>query len=217
MPPYKKCDMVEAITEFLINRNQKMTNLKKADVMQLLGMVERFNINMLKFIEDKKIKKEAQEKERIERNNKWEREHNEALELINKAKAYSIDYGTIRKKWVFIQNMKDINYYNNNKEKIMNAEDEREKMAEGLLNYLNRFKLVGQREGTRNGHLLKVNGINVVCSTISDFEIKTKEQLENRYKRDEDHHLKNLHSLKVLEYLEKQAKKTKNMVIKKKN
>jgi len=46
MPPYKKCDMVEAITEFLINRNQKMTNLKKADVMQLLGMVERFNINM---------------------------------------------------------------------------------------------------------------------------------------------------------------------------
>ena len=75
-----KIAMIEAIEQHLLERNQRLTNLKKISFERLEQRVNEFNIDMNKFIKERNQKLNEEKEQRKQKKIKENEEYQEALE-----------------------------------------------------------------------------------------------------------------------------------------
>ena len=105
-----KIAMIEAIEEFLLERNQRLTNLKKISYERLEQRVNEFNIDMNKFVKERNEKLNKEKEERKQKKIKENEEYQEILdrnEKIEKTR-YILDLyiKDIENKLIYIEQLK---------------------------------------------------------------------------------------------------------------
>jgi hypothetical protein len=205
--PPAKIEMVEAITEYLQNRGQRMTNLKRASLETLNNLIIKYEIDINEFKEERQNRlKET--RERKERENKIYKEtilkaeieykKEEGLYKVIKQTLTPEEHKELKEKYINEARKEEEEYFNNNQEKIKQAEKNRKKIGLDLI------ERMGEGQLSEDETYIIINGMNVMINCVGTFKKKTDEHLNTLYERNE--------KIILLELYEKNELNLKNRV-----
>ena len=186
--PPAKIEMVEAIAEYLQNRGQRMTNLKKASLETLNNLIIKYEIDINEFKEERQNRiKET--RERKERENKIYKENllkaeieykkEEGLYKVIKQTLTKEEHKDLKEKYINQARKEEEDYFNNNQEKIKQAEQNRRKIGLDLI------ERMGDGQLSEDETYITINGMNVMIDSVGTFKKKTDEHLSELYERNE--------------------------------
>jgi len=186
--PPAKIEMVEAIAEYLQNRGQRMTNLKKASLETLNNLIIKYEIDINEFKEERQNRiKET--RERKEKENKIYKEKllkaeieykkEEGLYKVIKQTLTKEEHKDLKEKYINQARKEEEDYFNNNQEKIKQAEQNRRKIGLDLI------ERMGDGQLSEDETYITINGMNVMIDSVGTFKKKTDEHLSELYERNE--------------------------------
>jgi hypothetical protein len=186
--PPAKIEMVEAITEYLKHRGERMTNLKKASLETLNNLILKYEIDIYEFKEER-LNRLKEEKERKEREKKIYKEKllKEEIEYKKEEELYKAiketltedEHDELREKYINEARKEEEDYFNNNQLKIKQAEQKRRKIGLDLI------ERMGGGELSEDETYITINGLNVMIDCIGTFKKKTDDHLSELYNRNE--------------------------------
>ena len=186
--PPAKIEMVEAITEYLQNRGQRMTNLKRASLETLNNLIIKYEIDINEFKEERtnRLKETRERKEmenKIYKENllKAEKEYKKEEELYKTIKQTLTEeeHKELKEKYINQARKEEDEYFNNNQEKIKQAEKNRKKIGLDLI------ERMGKGQLSEDESYIIINGMNVMIDSVGTFKKKTDEHLSTLYERNE--------------------------------
>jgi hypothetical protein len=186
--PPAKIEMVEAITEYLQHRGQRMSNLKKASLETLNNLIIKYEIDINEFKEERQNRlKETREKK--EKENKIYKENilkaeieykkEEGLYKVIKQTLTPEEHKELKEKYINQARKEEDEYFNNNQEKIKQAEKNRKKIGLDLI------ERMGKGQLSEDETYIIINGMNVMIDSVGTFKKKTDEHLITLYERNE--------------------------------
>jgi len=200
MTTYKKIEYMEAIKSHYEKQGKRLTNLNKAVIFKLKGIVEKENIDMEKFVSNRNIRIKQEKEDEAKQKLIWKQKDEERAKIKSHKKWFHnkiigegfIPLNVIKNKYIVLNELWDIQHYKANKDKYDKAKIYDNEMA---------IKIQKKVGGIINGNMINIKGLNVDIISLDTFNIRTIEQIERQYNEEEI--LFMLEELKIIDHLYK--------------